>query len=139
MTETPNLADRNPILFGTFYPEDFVVAVVDDRAQAEAAISAVGEAGVPQEDVILRSGEAVLANHRAFPEQRNVLQRMGSLIPSEAADALQEYLAEAEQDRTFVAAHAPERDQRDRVVEILRRHSGHAIRYYGSRTSTNLG
>lgn len=139
MSETPDLASVNPVMFGTFYPEGFVVAVVDDPARAEAAVAALRDAGSSTEDVMLRPGAHVLANYRAHRERRGLLERLAPLFPSEESDVEREYLEEAEQDRTFVAVRAPERDRRDRVAEILRAHGGRAIRYYGPRTITDLG
>lgn len=139
MSETPDLASVNPVMLGTFYPKDFVVAVVDDLARAEAAVTTLRDAGLQEEDVMLRPGGHVLANYRAYQEQRNLLDRLAPLFPSEESDVMREYIDEAEQGRTFVAVRAPERDRRDRVGEILRAHGGRAIRYYGPRTITDLG
>lgn len=139
MSETPNLADLHPVMLGTFYPQGFLVAVVEDPARAQAVVASLLDAGFPTEDVMLRPGEQVLANYRAYQEQRSPLERLAPLFPSEESDVMREYLDEAEQGRTFVAVRAPGRDQRDRAGEMLRSHGGRAIRYYGEHTITDLG
>lgn len=123
---------------GTFYPKHFVVAVVHEQPRAEEAIAALRQAGFGDEIVGLHTAEEVRGNHQAFMEHRRLGQRLTALFPSEETDALNEYLAEATAGANFVTVHAPAAEQQETAHDILKEHGGHAIRYYGDATITDL-
>ncbi len=125
-------------MLGTYYPKHFVVAVIHERSAAEEAVEALKDAGFDDEAVQLHTSQQVLDNHRAFQERRGLLQRVESLFPSEEADAVKDYLEEAEQGRSFITVHAPEPEPRARARDILKAHGGHHMRYYGDATITDL-
>lgn len=131
----------NPLAtaLGTYYPKHYVVAVVDDPAGATRAMAALREAGFTDATAEICPGAEFLKNYREFVEGRGLLQRLEGLFPSEERAAVEEYLAEAERGASFVTVHAPERGERDRAANLLKTNGGHAMRYYGDNTITDLG
>ena len=132
---------KNPLAtaLGTYYPRDYVVAVVDDPARASRALAALKEAGFGDAAAELCPGPEYLKNYRDFVQGRNLFQRLENLFPSEEQAAVEEYVAEAERGASFVTVHAPERAARERAGAILKEHGGHAMRFYGNNAITDLG
>ena len=131
---------KNPLAtaLGPYYPMHYVVAVVDDPALATQALIALKDAGFEDAAVEIFPGPEFLRNYRDFVEHRNLLQRVEGLFPAEEQAAVQEYLAEAEGGASFVTVHVTEPRRRDQVRDVLRTHGGHAMRYYGDNTITDL-
>jgi hypothetical protein len=136
MTETA----RNPLatVLGTYYPTHYLVAVFADPARAGQALTAVQQAGFAEAAAELCPGPEFLTNYRDFVAHRSLFQRAAEFFPAEEHTAVEEYLAEAERGASFVSVHAPERADRDRVQAILHANGGHAMRYYGDHTITDL-
>jgi hypothetical protein len=118
-------------LMGTYYPMGYVVAVIDDAAEAERASEALRRTGWAGGDVRVLAGDEVLADHRAFLEDRSPLQRVESLLASDEVDAQEEYLGEADQGRNLVTVRAETPEQVERAAGILRAHHGRLMRHYG--------
>jgi hypothetical protein len=131
---------RNPLAtaLGTYYPRHYLVAVVDDPARAMEAMTALKGAGFAETVVELCPGPDFLKNYRDFEGHRSLLERAAGVFPSEEQSAVEEYLAEAERGASFVTVHVPEREERDRARDILHAHDGHAMRYYGEHTITDV-
>ena len=125
-------------LFGTFYPKGYVIAVVEDGAAADPIVDAVRAAGFGGEDVRVWSGEEVLATHDRFVKERNPLQRIGGVFPSEEAAILQEYLESARAGNRFLTIHAPGHADAARVAAVLADQPIAVARHYGDRTITDL-
>jgi hypothetical protein len=85
-------------LFGTFYPQGYIVASVDDPADADRAHAALQQAGF--DEVRTWTGQEVLERHQAFIAQRNLAQRVGSIFASDEKLALDDYLEAAQPART---------------------------------------
>ncbi len=133
-------ATKNPLAtaLGTYYPTHYLVAVFDDPARAVLAVTALQQAGFTEATAELCPGSEFLRNYRAFVADRTLFERAALLFPAEEHAAVEEYLAEAERGASFVTVHAPERVDRDRAQEVLHTNGGHAMRYYGTHTITDL-
>ena len=118
-------------LMGTYYPMGYVVAVIDDAAEAERASEALRRTGWAGGDVRVLTGDEVLADHRAFLEDRSLLERAESLLASDEVDAQGEYLDEADQGRRLVTVRAETPEQAERAAAVLRAHHGRLMRHYG--------
>ena len=131
---------KNPLatVLGTYYPTHYLVAAFDDPARAVQALTAVQQAGFAEAAAELCPGPEFLKNYHDFVANRTLFQRAAELFPAEEHAAVEEYLAEAERGASFVTVHAPERADRDRAQPILHAHGGHAMRYYGEHTITDL-
>jgi hypothetical protein len=130
----------NPLAtaLGMYYPTHFLVAAVDDPAHAAQALTALQQAGFDEAAAEVCPGPEFLKNYRDFLDSRSLLERAEGLFPSEERTAVDEYLAEAERGASFVTVHTPERADRDRARDILLANGGHAMRYYGEHTITDL-
>lgn len=125
-------------IMGTFYPTDYVIAVIDDPEQARQAADELRRAGCSPEQVGLFTGEQVLANHQAYLRQRNLLERVEALFASDEGEALQGYLEAAEAGASFIAVHTPDVQDVERYRGILTQHHAHAIKHYGKWVLTDL-
>ena len=137
-TFEPTFTGPGGAVFGTFFPRHYIVAVIHDAARAEAAAVGIREAGYDEGAVEVWSGERVLANHAAYLERHGLIHRLGNLFPGEESEVLEEYLGEARNGANFVTVLAPHPGLRETARAILQAHGGHAMRYYGNHTFTDL-
>lgn len=125
-------------LFGVFYPKHFIVTVFAEKEAAESAASALQDAGFEEDKVRTWDGKEVAANHDKYVAERGVLQKIGSLFPSEEHDVLNDYIDQARAGGTFLTVFAPEEGQRQTAAPIIGEAGGVLMRYYGDNTITNL-
>jgi hypothetical protein len=125
--------DRTPSAFGVFYPTGDIIAVFDDRAEAEQAVEALRAAGIPASDIDLASGAQVLDYDRAFKQRQNPLGRLArtvSFLFSDDARYEQQYAEAARAGRQFLVVHAPQPEVAERARPILAKHQARFARYY---------
>ncbi len=134
----PSSTGSGAMMFGTFYPKHYVVAVVGDPAEAARAADDLHAAGFAPEEVEVWSGERMLANHDTYLRQHRLLGRLGRLLPGDEALTEAHYLDEARAGCTFVLVLAPQPERRERARRILRAHHGHDLHYYGDRVFMDL-
>ena len=132
--------ERNPLAtaLGTYYPRHYVVAVFHDPAAAMNAPTALQGEGFADTAAEICAGTEFVKNWNDFVAHRGRLARVADLFPAEERDAVEEYLAEAENGASFVTVHATTPDDRNRARDVLRNFGGHRMRYYGDRTITDL-
>lgn len=139
--EEPNAqASDGPlgVSFGTYYPEGYIVAVVDSAETAELGAAELRSAGFAEDDVRTYSGEWVVENHEAFLRQRSVLQRIGSVFASDEKEAVDEYIEEARRGRHFVTVRASDEEQMERARQVLAAKGAYKMRHYGPSVMTDL-
>jgi hypothetical protein len=131
---------QNPLAtaLGTYSPRHYLVAVFDDPARAATALHALHEAGFADASAAICPGQQFLVNWTDFAKHRGPLARLVDLYPSEEHAALEDYLAEAAQGASFVSIHLTEHQDITRVRDVLKPLGGHAMRYYGDLTITDL-
>jgi len=131
----------NPLAtaLGGYYPRHYVVAVLDDPAMAIKALSALQSDGFSDAATEICPGPDFIRNWSDFVAHRGPLARLVNLFPAEEQSAVEEYLAEAERGASFVTVHATTTEERNRARDLLKQHGGHAMRYYGDHTITDLG
>ena len=117
--------------FGTYYPTGYVVAVVDDRDQANRAVQALRSAGVPTDQVRVMSGDEVLAIDREFKESQSFGQRLGGMLAADEGEAVQQYVEAAQRGHALVTVPAPELAEAQRINGVLAEHGAHGVRHYG--------
>lgn len=132
--------EMNPLAtaLGTYYPRNYVVAVIHDPGAALKALDALRGAGVADAAAAICPGPDFIKNWSDFVAHRGPLARLANLFPAEEQSAVEEYLAEAEGGASFVTVQATTLDERNRASDLLRQYGGHAMRYYGDRTITDL-
>ncbi len=127
-----------PASMGHLYPVGDILAVIDDRADAERAVQALKDAGVPEQDVDLVDGPWFAQVMRANKERWNPVQRVVALLGVEEGQVVRDYLQEADQGHTIVVVHAEQQEMWDRIARVLRAHGAHRLRHYGRLAMTEL-
>lgn len=132
--------ERNPLAtaLGSYYPRHYVVAVIDNPASATKALAALLGEGFADAAAEICPGPEFVKNWNDFIAHRGPLARIADLFPAEERDAVEEYLAKAENGASFVTVHATSTDDRNRARDVLRNFGGHNMRYYGDRTISDL-
>jgi hypothetical protein len=138
-----HIEQRGPtaVLFSSWYPENYLVAVIDDLAQAESAVRELLECGCREGDIKLFKAGEVLEAARALQRQRTFLASLVAAFQhtaSEEGDFSEDYKQEAVAGHQIlvVEAHAP--DEVQRVRAILARRGAHDLRFYGHWTITDV-
>jgi hypothetical protein len=125
--------ERTPSSFGSVYPQDDIVAVIADGAEAGRAVEDLRAAGIPSGDIVLATGDQVLEFEHDFERRQGPLDRLAravSFLFSEEASYEQEFVDAARAGAHLLVVHAP----RDEVVELVRpilaAHGAHPTRHY---------
>jgi hypothetical protein len=137
----PTQANLPPSSFGNIYPRDDVIAVIDDRESAEQAVRALRDAGLSQDDVVLRDGPSVVEASRSFQQHRGRLRAFEAWLSSAFSDDAayaRTYLLEAERGHYLVIAHAAKPEVVERVRQVLDAYGAHGMRHYEALTVTDL-
>lgn len=127
--------------FGSFYPKNYVLAWVADEATAEQAANALRDAGFGSDDVVVASGEDVVAHDTAAEAAQGFGARLrglwSRLYTDEAKDA-DGYVALARAGAAAVLAYAPSDEQTTRAADALKPFDPKVLRKYGAFTTTDL-
>jgi len=112
-------------------PTDHLLAVIDDRGQAEAAQQDLIGAGFDQVHVYRgRAGADTLdssgSEHGIAGEVVRGVQQLFS-----NKDNLAEYEAAAREGATVIAVHIEDEEHRDRAADILHKHDARDMNHFG--------
>jgi hypothetical protein len=116
------------------YPGQKVVAVFDDAAAADQAITALLDAGVPDVDVERFAGAADADRFDSTGQRHGVISRAVRAIQFSLMDqlpAMAWYEAALREGKAVVAVRTRKRPASLRVVEVLRGAGGHFINRFG--------
>jgi hypothetical protein len=127
-----------PKSMGHLYPVGDILGVIDDRAEAELAVQALKEAGVPNGDVDLVDGAWFTQVMRANKASWNPIQRVVALLGAEEGEIVRDYIDQAEQGRTLLVVHADQTEAWERIAPVLQAHGAHHLRHYGRREIVEL-
>jgi hypothetical protein len=127
-----------PTSFGQLYPENDILAVIEDRTVGNRVLQALGQAGVPEGDMDIIDPAWFLEAGRAFEERRGLLQRLAALVAMEEGIDVAEYKEEAARGHPIIAVHAGGHASVESIREVLRRHGAGRIRYYRRNTIEDL-
>lgn len=117
-----------------------VMAVIDDEAQAQAAVDTLEQAGVHDHDVAAFCGtEGVRELDADGVHGGGVKQALRALQQLTVEGLhLRHYQAELTQGHLVVEVALHGREQRDAIVQILRSHGGHFVNAYSLWTIENM-
>jgi hypothetical protein len=132
------VAKTMPKSWGHLYPVGDILAVIDDRAEAERAVQALKEAGVPEGDVDLVDGAWFAEVMRANKESWNPIQRVVAVMAAEEGEVVRDYIDQADQGHAFLVVHADQAETWERIGQVLRAHGAHHLRHYGRREIVEL-
>jgi hypothetical protein len=124
-------------LFGVYYPEGYLVAVLPADKAAEA-VEALRQAGWAAEQARHFDGDAVLASYRRYEQERGLLEKIAGVFTSDEQLAIDEYLEEARAGRSFVVALAPSAAWVERARRVLAGRGAYGLRRYGAWTLEEL-
>lgn len=133
--QDPAAAPPPPIELGYLYPENDVLAVVDDRAAGERALAALRRAGVPAGDMDLLPGGWFVERMRTLRRRHRLLQL---LALSDEGDLIRGYVEEAESGHHLIAVHAAEPGVVERVRGVLAAHGARHLLHWERLTVTDL-
>jgi hypothetical protein len=133
--EDPATAPSPPTEMGYLYPENDVLAVVDDRATGERALAALREAGVQAGDMDLLEGGWFAEGMRRLRNRHRILQL---LMLSDERDLIQGYLEDAENGHHLITVHAAEPSVLERVRQVLVAHGARHLLHWERFTVTEL-
>jgi hypothetical protein len=131
-------AQDMPMSLGHLYPVGDILAVIDDRAEAERAVQALKAAGVPDTDVDLVDAAWFAQVMRANKASWNPLQRVVAVLAAEEGEVVHDYLDQADQGHTILVVHAEQQERWERIARVLKAHGAHHLRHYGRRRMTEL-
>ena len=138
--DTPPL-NEGATSFGSFYPQNYVLAVFLNDPDADTAGHALETAGFAADDIIVASGADVADHDAAVQSEQGVFAKLGEkwsrLYTDEAAvaDTLMEM---ARDGAAFVLVYAPEDDDTKRAASTLKPFDPKVLRKYGTLAITDL-
>jgi hypothetical protein len=128
------------MLLGVWYPKNYVLAAID-AADGAAAVEALLSAGFGSNSVRLEDGARVGQIRAAIYEQRTPLERAAAAVSRALTDEgllSQEYFEEAEAGASLIAVLAPEPRLVTEARQILATHGARHMRFYDSKSITDL-
>jgi hypothetical protein len=133
--------ERTPSSFGVFYPKDDIIAVIDDRAEAERAVEALRAVGISADDIDLATGDQVLEYDREFRRSQNPAGRLARAVSqlfSDDSGYEQQFAESARAGHYFLVIHAPQAEVAERARPILIAHNARFARYFGRHAVEDL-
>lgn len=127
--------------FGIFYPTGYMLSVFPDAADADRAVTTLLDGGFKADDLVIASGQDVLAYSREMRADPGLVSRFEQLVSSLYGDEgslAGELVGLAEQGHTFVAVHAPDDAVTTRVSEALRPFAPVVLRKFDSLSYTDF-
>jgi hypothetical protein len=117
------------------YPGGWTLAVLDDAAEADAAIRELAADGLPGKDLVVLGGEDAHAGLERLGASSGFLGRMRRGLQFMTMDQLPDLVVYEEAMRLghpVVGIREADADRRGRLVDVLRRHGAHFINRFGS-------
>jgi hypothetical protein len=123
---------------GQLYPTGDILAVIDDRADAERAVQALKQIGVPPGDVDLVDGAWFVEAIQHVEQRRGLIGHIAAMVAQEEGDLTRKYQEEASKGHTIVVVHAERLDVSSQVVHVLAEHGARSMHHYGQLVITDL-
>ena len=96
------------ILFGTFYPTRYIIAVFQTAQEAEDAVADLSKTGFETRHA---TPQQVLERAREFRQQRSLAQKIAQSVYSDEKQTIIDLIALARDGRHFVDVYVPEESQ----------------------------
>ena len=113
-----------------FNPVGFLLAVLDDDAEAERAGAALEQAGFTAAEYRSYAGAQVLQDRERFQAQQSAARKLVEKVTIDT-EVLQRLLEYAHAGRAFLWVHAPRREDANRAIRGLSANKVLYFRYYG--------
>jgi ATP phosphoribosyltransferase len=128
-------------LLGSWYPENYIVAVIDHPAEAEQAAEALRKAGWPAMDVRLFAGTEVATHLNKIEEHRSLPKKLAADVRHVVSDEGiigEDYEEEARLGHQILAVYTPNDNKVEQARTLLTAHGAHSIEYFGKWVITDL-
>lgn len=128
-------------LLGSWYPEDYIVAVIDHPAEAERAAEALRSAGWPATDVRLFAGTQVASHLNNIEEQQSLPKKLAADVRHYVSDEGvmgEDYEEDARLGHNILAVYTPNDDKVEQARTLLTAHHAHSIEHFGKWVITDL-
>ena len=128
-------------VLGSWYPENYIVAVIDHRAEAEQAAEALRSAGWPAMDVRLFAGTEVETHLNKIEEHRSLPKKLAADVRHVVSDEGimgEDYEEDARLGHQILAVYTPNDDKVEQARTLLAAHHAHSIEYFGKWVITDL-
>jgi hypothetical protein len=132
------VAEDMPKSMGHLFPVGDIMAVIDDRGDAELCVHALNEAGVPEGQIELVEGAWFAKVMRANEDAQNPFQRVVALLAAEEGEAVRDYIEEADDAHTILVVHAKQPEMWDGITSVLRTYNAHHLKHFGPLVTTDL-
>jgi hypothetical protein len=122
--------DLERLLAVVFRAQGYFVAILTDTDEGVRAEAALEDAGIAPHDLKLYTSEEILEIHERYVEQRTLAGKVvGVFMDDDAGRDL--YLAYAEEGRSALWVHLPDKADVPKVLRVLADHGYLRARYYG--------
>jgi hypothetical protein len=121
------------------YPANHVVAVINDRQEAEQAVQALRESGFTHVEVL--SGQDALQNVQLKMEKQSPLDKLwesARKIVTDEGPSQQAYMDALRQGKSVVMVQVASAEDAERADEILRRYHAYTVLHFSQWTVTNM-
>lgn len=128
-------------LLGGWYPHNYLIAVIDDRAEAERAAQALSSAGWPENDIRLFPGKIVATQLEQLEERRSLPEKLAADVRHYVSDEgvmAEDYEEDARLGHHILAVYTPDDDQVEQARALLAAHHAHSIEHFGTWVITDL-
>jgi hypothetical protein len=121
------------------YPTNHIIAVINDRQEAEQAAAAMRASGFTHVE-LLSGQDSMRLVHQKMDEQNplaKLWEDMRKALTDEGASE-RAYLDELRRGRSVVMAHVANAGDADRADEVLQRYHAHTVQHFGQWTVTSM-
>ena len=116
------------------YPKHYLMAVIDDVAEARDGVQALRNADIPAEDIRLFEKHEIVEYTEHTERTRSLRSRVVGVIQAFASDEdahVLIYVEEALRGRAILNVYAPTSERAERIKDILVDHHARTIKYFG--------
>ncbi len=132
-------------LLDEWHTKNFLLAIIDDRAQADQTVEALHSAGWNDEEIRLFHGEEAVEEAEEHAEQveakQSLAQRFSTIardLSSNESGLAEHYEEEAQQGHAILAVYNPSREQENCAQDILEKHQAHHVECFSRWNITDV-
>lgn len=118
---------------GALYPKNYVVGVIDNLQQAQAACQAFKDAGYHADEIRLMEGHEAVQKIEQLEEEKNWLQRLLSSFQDTSDETgARIYENAARLGKQILHVHANSAEDVDKISALMERYHAHTIKFFGT-------
>ncbi|MFA7250251.1 MAG: hypothetical protein WC273_11555 [Dehalococcoidia bacterium] len=112
-------------------PRRYMIGIFDDSGAAEAATGEIAASGVSQPEILLCIAPEAIDAHGQLHGPFAALKKRVQALVADDDHLLERYEEAARTGACVIGVLAPEPASRDGIRQILQRHGGHTINFFG--------